>query len=67
VYGRFFYQWQYAVVNSIRYGDLANKDYFGLIPDSVSFNKIKEMRKNGAIYLVKRPVRNKLYGSSVSL
>jgi len=66
VYGRFFYQWQYSVVNSIQYGDLSNDDYFMLLPEYIPFIKIKEMRDNGAIYLVKRPVRNKLYGNFVS-
>ena len=66
VYGRVFYQWQNAVVNSIKYDDLNNYDYFKVMPDYIPFNKIKEMRTNGAIYLVKRPVRNKLYGSFVN-
>lgn len=66
VYGRFFYQWQYAVVNSIEYGDLSNNDYFTQIPNYIPFRKIKEMQSNGAIYLVKRPIRNKLYGNFVS-
>jgi hypothetical protein len=67
VYGNYFYQWQYSVVNSIRYGDLTNNDYFTLIPDYISLSKIKEMRSDGSIYLVKRPIRNKLYGGLVSL
>jgi len=66
VYGRFFYQWQYSVVNSIQYGDLSNSDYFKPIPDYISFSKIKEMRNNEAIYLVKRPSGNKLYGNFVT-
>jgi hypothetical protein len=66
VYGRFFYQWQYAVVNSIQYGDLSNSDYFTLIPDYISLSKIKEMKNNGAIYLIKRPIQNKIYGNLVS-
>lgn len=66
VYGSFFYQWQYAVVNSIQYGDLSNSDYFALIPDYISFSKIKEMKDTGAIYLVKRPMQNKIYGNFVS-
>ncbi|MDG1751860.1 MAG: hypothetical protein P8I03_09410 [Thalassotalea sp.] len=66
VYGSFFYQWQYSVVNSIKHGDLSNNDYFELIPDYIPFTKIKEMQRSGAIYLVKRPVRNKLYGNFVS-
>ena len=66
VYGTVFYQWQYAVVNSIKYDDVNNHDYFKLIPDYIPFSKIKEMRTNGAIYLVKRPIRNKLYGKFVN-
>ncbi len=66
VYGRVFYQWQNAVVNSIKYDDLNNYDYFKVIPDYIPFNKVEEMRTNGAIYLVKRPIRNKLYGSFVN-
>ncbi|MEW6982451.1 hypothetical protein AAD001_07345 [Colwelliaceae bacterium 6471] len=67
VYGRFSYQWQYSVVNSIQHGDLSNNDYFKLIPDYISLSKIKEMKKNEVIYLVKRPIQNKLYGGLVSL
>jgi len=66
VYGKFFYQWQYSVVKSIQYGDLSNNDYFKLIPEYIPFSKIKEMKSSGAIYLVKRPIRNKLYGNLVS-
>lgn len=65
VYGLFSYQWQYSVVNSIQYGDLSNDDYFISLPDYIPLNKVKEMRNNGAIYLVKRPVRNQLYGNFV--
>ena len=65
VYGRVFYQWQYSVVNSIQYGDLSNDDYFMLLPEYIPFSKIKEMRGNGAIYLAKRPMQNKLYGNFV--
>jgi hypothetical protein len=66
VYGNVFYQWQYAVVNSIQYGDLRYSDYFTLSPKYIPFTKIKEMRSNGAIYLVKRPLQNTLYGNFVS-
>ncbi len=66
VYGSVFYQWQYAVVNSIEYGELHNSDYFTLIPDYISFSKIKEMKNNGAIYLVKRPMQNKAYDNVVN-
>jgi len=66
VYGRVFYQWKNAVVNSIKYDDLNNNDYFKLIPEYISSSKIKEMIVNGEIYLVKRPIRNKLYGHFVN-
>jgi hypothetical protein len=66
VYGSVFYQWQYAVVNSIEYGELHHSDYFTLLPDYISFSKIKKMKNNGAIYLVKRPMQNKVYGNVVS-
>ncbi len=66
VYGNYFYQWQYSVVNSIKYGDLTNHDYFKTIPGYITFNEIKEMRKNGSIYLVKRPISKHLYGVKVS-
>ena len=66
VYGRVFYQWQYSVVNSIQYGDLSYDDYFMIIPEYIPFSKIKKMRENGTIYLIKRPVRNKLYGNFIS-
>lgn len=65
VYGKFSYQWQYSVVNSIQYGELSNDDYFTQIPDYFSLSQIKEMKNNGAIYLIKRPVKNKLYGNFV--
>jgi len=66
VYGSLFYQWQYSVVNSIEYGDLSNKDYYLTIPEYIPLNKLKEMQGSGAIYLVKRPKQNKVYGNFVS-
>jgi len=66
VYGRYFYQWQYSVVNSIRYGELSNNNYFTLIPEYIPLKQIREMKNNDAIYLVKRPVQNKVYGNFVS-
>jgi hypothetical protein len=41
VYGTVFYQWQNAVVNSIKYDDVNNHDYFKLIPDYISISKFK--------------------------
>jgi len=66
VYGSFFYQWQYSVVQSIQYGDLRNIDYFTSNPEYFAFNDIKKMSSQGAIYLVKRPMGNKIYGNYAS-
>lgn len=66
VYGSISYQWQYSVVNSIQYGELSNNNYFKPIPDYIPFNKIKKMHSFGAIYLVKRPIQDKIYGNFVN-
>ena len=66
VYGRFFYQWQYSVVNSIQYGDLGNSDYFATKLDIFSLKEIKNMRNSREIYLAKRPIQNQLYGTVIS-
>jgi hypothetical protein len=66
VYGRVFYQWKNSVVNRIKHDDLNNHNYFKLIPDYIPFSTIKNMKASGAIYLIKRPIRNKLYGNFVS-
>ncbi|MBA6264474.1 MAG: hypothetical protein V7780_06010 [Colwellia sp.] len=66
VYGRVFYQWKNSVVNRIKHDDLNNHNYFKLIPDYIPFSTIKKMKASGAIYLVKRPIQNKLYGKYVN-
>lgn len=66
VYGKVFYQWKNSVVNSIQYGDL-NNDYFRLIPNYIPLSEIQEMGSTGAVYLIKRPNKNKLYGSFIGL
>ena len=65
VYGHFFYQYQNAAINSIQYGQLSYKDYFESKRYDISLNSIKNMYNNQAIYLAKRPVRNKLFGNLV--
>lgn len=65
VYGRFFYQWHHAAMNSIRYGQLSNKKYFQSKRYDVSLNTIKNRQKKQAIYLAKRPVRGRLLGRLV--
>jgi hypothetical protein len=65
VYGRFFYQYQNAAINSIQYGQLSYKEYFEPKRYNIPLNKINSMHSNQAIYLAKRPIRNKLFGNLV--
>jgi len=65
VYGAFFYQRQHAAINSIQYGQLSYKDYFESKRYNIPHNTIKNMHSSQAIYLAKRPVRNKLFGNLV--
>ncbi len=65
VYSGFLYQWQHAAVNSIQYGHLSYKDYFEPKRYNIPLNTIKNMQSSQAIYLAKRPIRNKLYGNLV--
>ncbi len=67
VYGGYFYQHQHAATNSIKYGQLSFKQYFETKRYNIPFKTIQKMYENHAIYLAKRPVRNKLYGNSVGL
>lgn len=66
VYSNFFYQWQHAAKNSIKYGHLSYQGYFGPKRYDFSLDTIRKMHGSGAIYLIKRPTRNKLYGSLVA-
>ncbi|GAW96189.1 MULTISPECIES: tetratricopeptide repeat protein [Colwellia] len=65
IYGGFYYLRQHAVENSIRYGHLSFKDYFEAKRYDLPIKAIKEMHQSGAIYLAKRPIRNKLFGHLV--
>ena len=65
VYGGFFYQLQHAAINSIQYGQLSYKDYFESKRYNIPLNTIKNMLSSQAIYLAKRPIRNKLFGNLV--
>jgi len=65
VYGGFFYQRQHAAINSIKYGQLSYQNYFEPKRYDISHHAIKDMQSSQAIYLAKRPVRNKLYGNLV--
>lgn len=65
VYGRFFYQYQNAAINSIQYGQLSYKDYFESKRYDIPLKTIKIMYDEQAVYLAKRPIRNKLFGNFI--
>lgn len=66
VYSGFFYQQQRGAVHSIKYGHLRYKNYFESKRYNMSHNTIKTMYHNKAIYLAKRPIRNRLFGNFVN-
>ena len=65
LYGHLFYQYQNAAVNSIQYGQLRYKDYFEPKRYDIPHNTLKNMYEDQAVYLVKRPIRNMLFGNFV--
>lgn len=65
VYGAYFYQYQNAAINSIQYGQLSYRDYFEPKRYDLPHETIYKMQADKAIYLAKRPVRNKLFGNVV--
>lgn len=66
LYGAFYYPRQHAAVNSIHYGQLRYAEYFETKRYDISHQDILTMHENKALYLAKRPIRNKLYGNFVS-
>ena len=64
--GDLFYQHQGAVIESVRYGQLGYKRYFQKKRYDIALADLKQMYKNKAIYLAKRPIDNKLFGGLVS-
>ncbi len=67
LYGNIFYLRQQSLKDSIRYGQLRYRKYFESKRYDFNFEKINSMWQSGAIYLVKRPVLDRLYGNYVSL
>ncbi len=65
-YGNMFYLRQQSLKDSIRYGQLRYRKYFESKRYDFPSEQIKAMWHSGAIYLVKRPVLNKLFGNFVS-
>jgi len=64
-YGSFYYPNKRSVLQSIKYGQLAYRDYFDAGRVNINYDELVSMRDNGAIYLAKRPERNKLFGRIV--
>lgn len=65
-YGNMFYLRQKSLKDGIQYGQLRYRKYFEPKRYDFSFEQIRNMWRSNAIYLVKRPVLDRLYGSYVS-
>jgi len=65
-YGNFYYQRQHAAEQSIRYGQLRYKGYFETGRRDFHISDLIALRESKAIYMIKRPVLNKLFGNFVS-
>jgi hypothetical protein len=65
-YSNIFYLRQHSLKDSIRYGQLTYRKYFEPKRYDFSVEQIKTMWQSGAIYLVKRPILDKLFGNNVS-
>ncbi len=65
-YGNMFYLRQNSIKDSIRYGQLRYRKYFEPKRYDFTLERIKRLWQSGAIYLVKRPILDKLFGNYVS-
>ena len=65
-YGNMFYLRQQSLKDSIRYGQLRYRKYFESKRYDFSHDQVKKLWQSGAIYLVKRPVLDRLFGNYVS-
>jgi len=65
VYSRLFYNMQRGADESIRVGHVTHFSFFSRKEYHYSFAKLQEMRSQGAIYRVERPVGNRLRGKLV--
>lgn len=64
-YGNLFYLRQHALIDSIRYGQLRYRKYFETKRYDFTKNEIKSLWQSGAVYLVKRPVLDQLFGNFI--
>lgn len=66
LYGNVFYLRQQSLKDSIRYGQLRYKDYFESKRYDISLAQLKKMHDTSAIYMIKRPDQNMLYGNYIN-
>ncbi len=66
LYGNIFYLRQQSLKDSIRYGQLRYKDYFESKRYDLTLTQIKAMHDSSAIYMVKRPEKNMLFGNYIN-
>ncbi|PKI12908.1 tetratricopeptide repeat protein [Colwellia sp. 12G3] len=66
LYGNVFYLRQQSLKDSIRYGQLRYKDYFESKRYDLKLSQLKTMHESSAIYMIKRPDQNMLYGNYIN-
>jgi len=66
LYGNMFYLRQQSLKDSIRYGQLRYKDYFEGKRYNLTLSELKAMHDSAAIYMIKRPDQNMLYGNYIN-
>ena len=66
LYGNVFYLRQQSMKDSIRYGQLRYKDYFESKRYDLKLSQLKTMHDSAAIYMIKRPDQNMLYGNYIN-
>jgi hypothetical protein len=66
LYGNVFYLRQQAMKDSIRYGQLRYKGYFESKRYDLKLSQLKSMHDSTAIYMIKRPDKNMLYGNYIN-
>jgi hypothetical protein len=66
LYGNVFYLRQQALKDSIRYGQLRYKEYFESKRYDIKLAQLKAMYESKAIYMIKRPDHNMLYGNYIN-
>jgi len=66
LYGNMFYLRQQSLKDSIRYGQLRYKDYFEGKRYDLTLAELKAMHDSSAIYMIKRPDQNMLYGNYIN-